>query len=110
MTKNSDWVMSPIPLVLPFDSGSGWLTTGMMVARDHVPIVVQVHRYDWLNVEYLLGAIERSGVKVGVALERHTDEVCDWNSVIASASLPKVQQNHQLPPARQRKRRIQIYN
>src|SRR5262245_65203915 len=29
--KNNDWVMSPMPLVLLFISGSGWLINGMMV-------------------------------------------------------------------------------
>src|SRR5262245_35712341 len=29
--RNSDWVMSPIPLVLLSNTGSGWLITGMIV-------------------------------------------------------------------------------
>ena len=29
--RNSDWVMSPTPLVLLSRSGSGWLIKGMMV-------------------------------------------------------------------------------
>src|SRR5690348_3427306 len=31
-------------------------------ARDHIPVRVDAQRYDWLNVEDFLGAIERPGV------------------------------------------------
>jgi hypothetical protein len=72
--KNNSSVTSPMPLVLLSNSGLGWLINGAMCARQ-VPVIVYVQRHDRRNVEYFLGAIERPSVEIGVALERHADEV-----------------------------------
>jgi hypothetical protein len=46
-------------------------------AGDQVPVCVDVQRHDRLNVEDFLGAIERPGVEIGVALEWNADEIRD---------------------------------
>ena len=67
--KNNSSVTSPMPLVLLSNSGLGWLINGAMMH--------EIRFQSWLNVEYFLGAIERPSVEIGVALERHADEVRD---------------------------------
>jgi hypothetical protein len=47
-------------------------------ARDQVPVCIDVQRHDRLNVEHFLGAIERPGAEIRVALERNADEIGDW--------------------------------
>src|SRR5262245_55280436 len=46
-------------------------------ARDQIPVRVQTQRYDRLNVEHFLGAVERPCVEIRIALERNTDEIGD---------------------------------
>ena len=66
--------MSPIPFVLLSNIGSGWLITGMMVREITFQSLLKCIGTTG-NVEYFLGAVERTSVKVRVALERHADEV-----------------------------------
>ena len=46
-------------------------------ARDQVPVCAEVQRHDWLNVKHFLGAVERPGIEIRVALERDADEIGD---------------------------------
>ena len=42
--------------------------------HDEVPVLAQAYRYHRLNVEYVLSAVVRSEVELGIVLKRHADE------------------------------------
>src|SRR5215472_5143456 len=46
-------------------------------ARDHHPVLADVDGNHWLNVQHILGAIERPIIKVGVVSQRHANEAGD---------------------------------